>query len=253
MDYQDIQKRLLAAQTILDATTSTRAKFASLQTLLKGINPRLDKTLNDTQAAWSHLDKISRAEVVELTAEALPEFTEKDKQRKKALLLLIRFWKQLQGEVKRVTKELENSHAHAGSNPLGRIATFAKGPLGIITIAAVAIVYVNSLAATIIIKNRGCDTLEPKISLPISIAGVKLPSDPIPDGGEGRASLPPLSLAVDGTQNNLIKFKVLGISLSFEMNQTNTFLSFDGKSLLGGQTQIQLASRSTHDLVILCK
>lgn len=79
-----------------------------------------------------------------MTLEHLPNETPEQKKRKKRLLLFLQYWKELQDEVKRIQKELDQQHVHHSTTNtikrFGRIISRAKGPLGLFTIAAVDIV-----------------------------------------------------------------------------------------------------------------
>lgn len=142
---EDIKDHTLAAYTLLTEETTTREKFESIRILIKGINPSIDKSLTKISQALSGYEKLQKGEIIELTAENLPERTEAEKERKKTLLLLIRSWKQLLDEVERVRNQLERSREENENKqqPLdtwSKILAGAKGPFGIITIAAVLIV-----------------------------------------------------------------------------------------------------------------
>lgn len=141
MDREDVKKRMLAAQKLLLDTSTTREKFESIRTLIKGVNPTIDTLLENTSRALSDYEKLHKGEIVELTAEHLPENTEEEKRRKKALLLLIKNWKQLRSEVERVQSEFEQVDKGQGKAEIGsKILAGAKGPFGIITLVAVVIV-----------------------------------------------------------------------------------------------------------------
>lgn len=136
---QETKEKVAAALKLLQEDSTTKEKFESIQKLLMGVNPRLDQTLIKVSKAWGDLEKIEEGEIIELSAENLPENTEEEKKRKKRLLLFIRFWKDLKTEVERVKSELENSKPD-GKESFSKITSFAKGPFGIITILAVIIV-----------------------------------------------------------------------------------------------------------------
>ncbi|MBI4226441.1 hypothetical protein HY612_05005 [Candidatus Roizmanbacteria bacterium] len=146
MDPLDTKKRIFAAHKLLIEKTTSKQKFESIHTLIKGINPRIDKLLGDSTKALSDLEKLQKGEIIELTAEHLPENSEEEKKRKKALLWFIKNWKSLHGEVDRVKKEFEKG-SHGAEQKIqsgGRIITFAKGPFGLIT--ALAVIAVISLS-----------------------------------------------------------------------------------------------------------
>lgn len=102
MNSQEVKKRIEAAYTLLSEETTTREKFESIRTLIKGINPQLDKQLARVSGALADVEKLQKGQVIELSAEHLPDRTEEDKRRKRALILLIKSWRQLHSEVERV-------------------------------------------------------------------------------------------------------------------------------------------------------
>ena len=142
MDPLDTKKRIFAAYKLLTEKTTSKQKLESVKALIKGINPRIDKLLDESSKAFSDLEKLQKGEVIEFTAEHLPENTEEEKRRKKALLWFIRNWKSLQNEMDRVKKEFEKGSQGTEQKIQsgGRIVAFAKGPFGLITILAVVIV-----------------------------------------------------------------------------------------------------------------
>ncbi len=147
MDINDSTKRVLTAEKLFLEETTTKEKIASLQTLLKGINPKIDALLSEIMRTLSDFEKLQKGEIIELTAEKLPENTEEEKERKRLLLLLMRSWKQLQGEVARVKSEFEQMDGskqqvdHSQKiQGVGRVLLGAKGPFGLVTLAAVIVV-----------------------------------------------------------------------------------------------------------------
>ncbi len=142
MDPLEIKKRMFAAHKILTEQTTSRQKFESIRTLIKGLNLQIDKALESCSKALTDLEKVHKNEIIELTVEKLPEITEEDKRRKKALLWFIKNWKSLQSEVERVQKELDQKSKTADQKMAKgwKIISTTKGPLGIITIIAVIIV-----------------------------------------------------------------------------------------------------------------
>ncbi len=142
MNNQEIRKKILAAYDLLEVETTTSAKFESIRTLVEGINPRIDDILGKLSKARADLSKLEKGEIIELTAEHLPENSEKEKRKKKATLLFIKYWRELQGEVERIKAELARE-GKADTQKLSNILASAKGPLGIITVAAVILVGVG--------------------------------------------------------------------------------------------------------------
>lgn len=257
MDYKSIEKRLLAASSLLDEKTITSAKFESVCQLIKGIHPKLDKKLSTCSKILIDVQKFQREEIIDLSVEALPEDTKEDKKRKKLLLLFLNSWKDLKHEVVRVQSEFEknikNGNSRTGKiSSVGRILALAKGPLGIITIVAGVIVIINSVAVHVTIKNQGCSPITTTNYLPISLPGLSLPKDPILNGQQAVAKLPPLNFNIDGTSQGFISIQALGLHMNFNLPSQRTDFLFDGTSLLGRQTDIQLSIQSSHELVIQC-
>lgn len=135
------KERFLAASRLLAQETTTLEKFEEIRKLIGGINSKVDRLLELCSDALSKIEKIKKGEVIELVAEQLPEETEVKKRRKKAILFFIKNWKELQGEVERVRSELvdknESKSSHEQVASFGKIAVFAKGPFGIITLGAI--------------------------------------------------------------------------------------------------------------------
>ncbi len=251
------REKIEAAYRLLTEETTSFDKFEKIRTLVKGLNPKIDKTLAEAAKIISKLKKIQKGEVITLAAEGLGEDTPQKKKRKKALLLFLARWKTLKAEVKRV-KEIHQAH-RSNLETAAQVAHGAKGPWGLITAVAVGAVavggvlaYLNSAAVTVVIKNNGCAPITPVINAPVSIPGISLPSSTIGDGGQGEAKLPPLSVTVDGSQRNLITLSTLGLTMKFELGGEGIDLIFDGESLLGRQTRIDLGASKTHELIIHC-
>lgn len=146
MDPKENKKRILAAYKLLTEETTTLEKFESVRTLLRGANPTIDKHLDNVSRAFSDLEKLHKGEVVELTAKHLPSKTEEEKRRKRALLLLIKSYKELQSGVERVKSGIERlgedktPSAQEKISTFGRILGFTKGTFSLLTLAALAVV-----------------------------------------------------------------------------------------------------------------
>ena len=253
MDRKEVQKRLLAAYSLLAEPTTTREKFNHVSTLIRGIHPHLDSALERSHEALSTLDKIVAGDVITLSAEHLPENTEEEKRRKKYLLLFIHSWKDLQSEVSRVSAEFQNqaqTPAQQGSR-WWRIVKGAKGPLGVITVVAVGLVALQTTSVQVTIQNKGCETLYPSGSIP-SIPGFSLPKDPIASGSSAVMTIPPLSLHVDGTKKGTMLLSALNYSFTFELPGNVTDVTLDGAHLLGATTDVHLSDAKEHTLVLRC-
>ncbi|HSW48262.1 MAG TPA: hypothetical protein VLG67_04235 [Candidatus Saccharimonadales bacterium] len=164
----DVRERLDSALQLLDGSSTTVEKFESARILIKGINPRIDGLLTECSKHLANLNKLQANELIELSAENLPEQTEEEKKRKRTVLLLIKSFKDLRSEVERVRKELGNAGKQGKVNTAARIGIGAKGAFGLITLAAIVIVGVsffarknptpqqieNSLAPTVAISTK---------------------------------------------------------------------------------------------------
>lgn len=256
-----IQDRLRAADKLLQAEGTTLAQIESVKTLLKGLNPKIDTLLTSCAKALSNIEKLERlqkGDVITVSAEVLPETTEKEKKRKKALLLFLTQWKQLKGEVARIEKELA---AHPSGQPktgaqhamsVGRILGLAKGPLGLVTLVAAGLVLLNATSVKIHITNDGCSPVTPVTSVPIRIPGLSLPSETIADGGTATAVIPRLTVTVDGTDQSNIRLTGYGLNFQFNLSGEGIDLVFDGSSLLGRRTTINLGEQPEHQVIVLC-
>lgn len=264
LDPKTNKEKIDAALQLLLENTTTVAKFEKIRTLIKSINPNVDKHLESCSKAIKIIHRIQTGDVIELTATNLPEETKEQKKRKKALLFLISSWKNLKGEVARVEKLLKEQNAHGKVTSGDKLATFgkvaatSKGPFGLITAVAVVVVgvgavlaYLNSASVNITIKNQGCAPLVPVVKLPVSIPGIKLPTETIPSGGQAIASVPPFTVNVDGTRNGVVVISAFKFTMEYDL-RTYTNLIFDNQSLVGKNTTLNLGFSKTHELIISC-
>ena len=77
MKYVDTRKRLLAADKLLRGETTTRQKFESARILIKGINPKVDRAVDEVHKVLRRLEQIQDQKLIELTADNLPENTKR--------------------------------------------------------------------------------------------------------------------------------------------------------------------------------
>lgn len=141
MNLQDTKKRLQEANKLLLEKSTSAEKLESLSVILKGLNPKLDQVLKDCTESFSKIESIQKGDVIALSASSLPENSEEEKKRKKAILAFIRTWEDLKSEVEQIQTEFENSqNPKQQAHSLGKIITAARGPFGLVTIAAVVIV-----------------------------------------------------------------------------------------------------------------
>ncbi len=171
-NYVQIKERLEAATKFLDAQTTTLEKFNSARKLIKGINPGMDKTLDKISDTIDEIQKLQKGDIIELSLEKLPESTEEEKKRKKKILLLIKYWKQLYEEIARAKKEFgkEKNKPHQDNlSHSAKLLSSAKGPFGILTIAAIIIV-----GSLMLINSKQKAKQIP--SNPVSLTGSPAPS-----------------------------------------------------------------------------
>ncbi len=167
----DHKQRIEAALKLLDSSSTSFDKFESIKALLTDLDPRLNKILDDCHKTISNLHKLQTGNFIELAAEHIPETDEKLKKRKKALLLFIHSWHNLKGEVVRIQKEL-SPHSHQSRwLRYGKIIKSAKGPFGLVTITALAIVGI-----LLIMHNKNSSiTKQPQTTIRILISPTKKP------------------------------------------------------------------------------
>ena len=257
MGGKEAHRRLAAAQMLLLESLTSREKFSSIRALISGIHPKIDDSLSRIDQHLSAWDKVASGDVISLSAEHLPENTEEEKKRKKWLLIFVNSWRQLGSEVERVRAEMAAAEkapsAGDKASHWGRVFRFARGPFGIVTILAAGAVFaMQATAVTITIQNKGCGTMYPSGSIPISIPGLSLPKDPIPSGGSANVVIPGVTVNVDGTQKGAVSLGVLNYSLSFQLPLNVKDVTMDGTSLLGKKTEVKLSEKNQHALSLVC-
>lgn len=138
-----LKEKLEALNKLLRQDSTTLDKVEQTVVLFKGVDSRLDSKIAQILQQLSNIKNLQEGDAVELVAENLPEGTEQEKKRKKALLLLLKSAKELQSEIERIKSEVdsvkkgEQSPAQAFSKTLA----VAKGPFGIVTLIAAAAVF----------------------------------------------------------------------------------------------------------------
>lgn len=257
---QNHKKIQAALQLLLEDTTSS-AKFENIRTLLKGINPTIDKNLSQCSTLIKQIRNMQEGELIELAAQNAPATTEKQKKRKKLLLLLFSFWRDLRTEVKRASDEYEKQNNDGNLttkehvSTIRKLMTFAKGPFGITTLLAIVIAggvfFVNSKIVSVTIANQGCDPLIPPAKLAVSIPGIQIPSEPITNGTSATMKIPAVTVSVDVTENS-INVSFMDFSATYNLQGVVSNILFNNTSLLGKQTTIDLSTSKTHTVVIKC-
>ncbi len=157
MNITQNRERFLAAHKLLLGDSTTLDKFESARSLIKGLDPKIDNALEKCASALSKIEDLQKGEIIQLAPELLGEETEKQKKRKKALILFLKNYKELRSEVERVKSELQNpdqsktKSASGQVSTFAKIASFAKGPFGIVTaialVIAVGLIFVNNQKA----------------------------------------------------------------------------------------------------------
>ncbi len=257
MEYRDAKKRLEAAYALFADPDISVEKLNSIRALVKGVHSGIDEKLEQCNDAFSRIEKLQEGELVELSAEHLPEKTEEEKKRKKVLLLFIKYWKDLKGEVERVRQEFNaqsSEHNIPQQKSLGKkIFSKIKGPFGIITIAAIGIAAtLQATSVQITIKNNGCGTIIPPASLPIPLPGISLPKDPIPNNGSGVLVFPALTVSIDGTKSGILTLGAFKYTSTFEIPNNIRDVTLNGESLLKKNTKVRLGDRKDHTLTFVC-
>lgn len=139
----DAIRRIKAAGKLLSGPTTTIEKFNIVKDLVSGLDPRIDKIINRIDGSLINFNYLAEGDVINLSASLLPEGTDEEKKRKKWLIFFIRNWRLLAKETARIGKELESrSRSTSNKNTLKavKIVSTAKGPFGLVTLAALVIV-----------------------------------------------------------------------------------------------------------------
>ncbi|MBI4092142.1 MAG: hypothetical protein HY427_03000, partial [Candidatus Levybacteria bacterium] len=99
---------------------------------------------------------------------------------------------------------------------------------------------------------QGCSPIQPIVRLPFPIPGIKLPRETIPDGGQGVAKVPPLTVNVDGTGGNSVILSAFSFSMQYQLGSGATDVVLNGESLLGKVTLIKLSEKKQHEVILVC-
>ena len=251
-------ERLKTARDLLLEPTTTLDKIQKVAELARGFSPKTDKHLEAIIKISGKLQKVKSGDVINLSLEEMPEKTEKRKKRKKMLVLLLAHWRNLGSEVERISGLTAKAGAAGSTKAVetAKIAATAKGPLGVITIAAAGIVavtsFLNSRAVTVAIKNEGCRPIRPISEKMIDLPGLKLPKTTIESGGEGAAVIPGINLTV--TMNgNQATLEALGLTRDYGLPLEIKEIIYDGQSLLGRATELRLGDKKNHEVIVRCR
>lgn len=251
-DPKELKRRTEAAMVILNEGSTTLEKVRSVAGLLKGVNKKLDTVLLTCEKSCAQIELAQEGAVLELVAEHLPEDSQEKKKRKKALLLFIKSWGELRSEVARIQADLEAGKSVQDSSFWLSTLAQAKGPLAIVTILALGVVALSQVGADIVVANDGCPTLVAS-GVPVSIPGLRLPSTPITAGNAETVTIPALALTIDGRTPQMLTISSLLFTFDFTLSSAVTDVTFDGASLLGTVTELNLGRHTSHALSIMCK
>jgi len=115
----------------------------------------------------------------------------------------------------------------------------------------VAVTYLSFASVKVVIKNQGCETINTVAWMPVKFPGLELPNEPIPSGGSATAKVPPLTFMVDSTGGS-VKLSAFSLNMKFDLTEPGIDFIFNGSSLLGNLTEINLGQRPQHELVVKC-
>lgn len=144
--FKETRKRLIAAYKLLEGDTISRKQFEALRKLVKGVNSDLDEALEKCSKALKKLELVSKKKIIPLSMKAIPEKTEKQKKRKKVLVLFLKRWKKLKRTVKKVGGAYESGESGQAESVgeqaqgLGKQLFLAKGKLAVLTAVAAAVI-----------------------------------------------------------------------------------------------------------------
>ena len=140
--------------------------------------------------------------------------------------------------------------------PKNLLGQALNGILATGALAAIAsLVYFNLNPAEITIKNEGCAPIKAPVSLVINLPALSFPQEPIPDGGQGVAKLPPVKLTVETSETasqKSILLKAFGLTLNFVLEGNDIDINYNSKSLLAGLTTIDLSQKTPHEITVSC-
>ena len=256
MNLKESRKRIAAAQSLLLGSGSPSQKIKAARTLIKGIRPELDELLEKCEEGVSTVENVFQGDILSIAADTLPEMTDDDKKRKRLLIIFLENWNKLNGEVTRVGNELAAANGTSDKsqkhNHWGNVVKHAAGPLGLVTVIAIGIALLKTTSVEVLIQNHGCGTFEASKSMPISIPGFSLPSGSIPSGSSAIATLPPLTISVDGTHAGILAMKAFTFTMTFALPRNISGVTLDGASLLKNKNEIHLSDAKSHTLVLSC-
>lgn len=139
---------------------------------------------------------------------------------------------------------------------LGGGSSLAPALLGVAFVALVGVGgaagYLAAAAVPVLVRNEGCAPLAVSAGALDALPGVSLPEEPIPSGGQGTMTLPPLPVNVDATAPEAVTVGVLGATFPFPVGGGLTDVRLNGEPILGRRVDIALGSRGQHEVVVRC-
>jgi hypothetical protein len=262
MRYLDYKARILAANKLLQEHTTSRQKFDAVRKLLQGTSTPIDNVLKDLSHAWEKLELIQRGDVIILSADHLPDDTHQQKKLKKAILLLLKYWRQLKSEVTNIKTELESQQTRgvqpaSPQDAIGIVHHFAraKGPLGLVTftaaIIAIAAVYLQSQAVTIHLISQDCPDIPIENPLPFPLPGLRLPNS-LPSNATTQATIPPLKIHANLALISSSSVTFLGYRLSFQVPRYITNITINNLSLINTPQTVDFSTQPEHTVQLTC-
>ena len=138
-------------------------------------------------------------------------------------------------------------------SPVGILAILTKAIfLGGVVLVGAAIIYLRTSTVDIVIKNNGCDSIQPPPKLPFKLPGISIPSEVITDGGQATATMPGITARVNTDATGNVRVTILGISANFII-PPGTNVSFDGTDISGKDLEFNLKDLPQHELIISCR
>jgi hypothetical protein len=250
------KEKIKTALSLLCEDSTTLGKVEKVLALLPGIDPKTDKIISSSKEIIAKINQVGGGEVVELSLDKLPEKTKKQKKLKKLIILLLSNWKSLGSEVARINEVVSTTGTAATGVKTGKILATMKGPLGIVTIGAAAIVagskLLSNMAVEVKVSNIGCGPIGPFISKEVNIPGLKLPNKAIVEGQDGLITIPPIKMIANLNRGDS-QISTMGFKQAFGLPSQYSEIIFDGQEMIGKETAVDLGSSKKHGLIIKCK